>query len=288
MRVLIFGAGGQVGRALTETAPPAAELITLDRRKCDIRSREQIGLVINSAEPDLVFNAAAFTAVDEAETAVAEAMEVNAAAPANIALAARAAGARTKHLSPDYVFDGRATRPYRPDDPPNPLNVYGRSKLAGEVALRQADPTALTVRTAWVYSSTGSNFVTNVLRMLRERPRLQIVADQIGTPTRAQSVAAALWELADAGASGLLHYSDGGSASRQEYAQAIQDQAYRLGLLDRKIAIEAIDSAAYTTPASRPTYSVLDASHAWQIIGSHPVDWCDNLRLTLAEIGRAF
>jgi dTDP-4-dehydrorhamnose reductase len=137
-----------------------------------------------------------------------------------------------------------------------------------------------------VYSSTGINFVTRMLHLLRERKPLQVVADQVGTPTRAQSLAAALWGLAGAGASGLLHYRDSGTASRHEFAVAIQEQAHALGLLDGKVLIESVESAARSTPALRPAYSVLDASDAWRIIGRPPPEWRDSLGLTLAEIRR--
>jgi len=273
-----------VGRALAETAPEAARVIALGRGECDVRRKELVERAIAEAAPDLVFNAAAFTAVDHAETEIGEATAVNAVAPGHVAEAARAAGARTVHISTDYVFDGTGTRPYRPDDPPNPLGVYGRTKLAGEEAVKKADPAALTVRTSWVYSSAGVNFMTSVLRLLRARERLEIVADQIGTPTRARSLAAALWSLARAGSCGLLHYRDSGSASRHEFAVAIRDQALALGLLDRRIVIEPIGSAAYPTAASRPLYSVLDASEAWRIVGGPPPDWRENLRLTLEEL----
>jgi dTDP-4-dehydrorhamnose reductase len=287
MRAVIFGAGGQVGRALAETAPAEAEVIALRRAECDVCSRQQVDRALAASAPDLVFNAAAFTSVDQAETAVEQATAVNAAAPTYIAEAARAAGARTIHVSTDYVFDGNGTRPYRPGDPPNPRSVYGRTKLAGEEAVRQADPGALTVRTAWVYSSTGINFVTRMLHVLREREPLQVVADQVGTPTRAQSLAAALWGLAGAGVSGLLHYRDSGTASRYEFAVAIQEQAHALGLLDTKVPIEPVESAACPTRALRPAYSVLDASNAWQVTGGPPPDWRVNLGLTLDEIRRS-
>lgn len=287
MRALIFGAGGQVGRALAETAPAEAKVIALNRAHCDVCCRRQVEGAIAAGAPDVVFNAAAFTAVDDAESAIAEATAVNSTAPGYIAQAARAAGAHTIHLSTDYVFDGKAATPYRPDSPPNPLSVYGRTKLAGEQAVEQADPSALVVRTAWVYSSTGLNFVTNMLRLLREREQLQVVADQRGSPTRAQSLGAALWALAGIRASGLLHYRDSGTASRHEFAVAVQEQAHALRLLDRKIAIEPVESAARPTPALRPAYSVLDARDAWKIIGRSPLDWRDNLRLTLEEIARS-
>jgi dTDP-4-dehydrorhamnose reductase len=283
LKALIFGAGGQVGLALAETAPAGTDIVALGRGQCDIRSREQVERTIALAKPNLVFNAAAFTAVDRAETDVAAAIALNAVAPGIVAEAARAAGARTIHISTDYVFDGMIDRPYRPDDPTNPQSVYGRSKLSGEAAVRRADPDALTVRTMWVYSSQGTNFVTRMLRLMREKEQLQVVSDQIGTPTRARSFTAALWALAGAGATGLLHYRDAGVASWHDFALIIQEQARELGLLERKIPIEPIASADYPTAAPRPSYSVLDAADAWRLTGGPP-DWRDNLRQTLEEI----
>lgn len=286
MRALIFGAGGQVGRALAETAPAQAEVIALPRSQCDICSKRQVESAIAAVAPDVVFNAAAFTGVDQAESEAAQAAAVNAEAPGHMAEAARAAGARLVHISTDYVFDGNCARPYRPDDPPNPLGVYGRTKLAGEAAVRAADPGALTVRVAWVYSNIGSNFVTGMLGALRARRHVRVVADQIGTPTRAQSLAAALWDLAGAGATGLFHYRDSGTASRHQFVLEIQEQAFALGLLGEKIPVEAVGSADYPTPARRPLYSVLDATDTWRLIGGPPPDWRDNLAVTLEEIGR--
>lgn len=287
MRAIIFGAGGQVGRALAGTAPAGAEVIALRRAECDVCSRREVERAIAAGAPDLVFNAAAFTSVDEAETAAEQAAAVNATAPAYLAEAARAAGARLVHISTDYVFDGDAERPYRPGDPPNPRSVYGRTKLAGEDSVRRADPRALTVRTAWVYSAGGINFVTRMLEAMRGGKPLQVAADQVGTPTCARSLGKALWGLAGAGATGLLHYCDSGIASRHRFALEIQEQALALGLLDGKVAIEPVETAAYPTPAPRPAYSVLDSSEAWRLLGGPPPDWRDNLGLTLEAIRKA-
>ena len=284
MRALILGAGGQVGRALAETVPASAQAIALGHAECDVRSARDVERAISHAGPDIVFNAAAFTAVDRAETEPEEAAAINAVAPGIIAQAARAAGARIVHISTDYVFDGEARRPYRPEDPPNPRSVYGRTKLAGEAAVSEADPGALVVRTSWIYASRGTNFVTTMLRLMGERERLQVVCDQEGAPTRAQSLAAALWTLAGAGASGLFHYRDGGTANWHQFATAIQEQALGLGLLRKAVPIEPIATASYPTAAPRPAYSVLDATHAWEIIGGPPPDWRDNLLRTLEDI----
>lgn len=284
MKAVIFGAGGQVGTALAETAPLGTKVFRLHRAECDICSPAAVGRAIARAAPDIVFNAAAFNAVDAAETNADEATAVNAVAPGTIAMASRAAGARMVHLSTDYVFDGNTARPYRAGDRPNPLSVYGRTKLAGEEAVLKADPTSLVVRTCWIYSAHGGNFVKTMLRLMREREGLRVVDDQIGTPTGARSLAAALWRLAGTGASGLLHYSDSGAVSRHEFALAIRDEALGLGLLNKATPVEAITTAEYPTPAPRPRFSVLDASEAWQAIGGAPPHWREVLRQTLAEI----
>lgn len=284
MRAVIFGAGGQVGMALAETAPPGIDVVALGRTQCDIRSRNEVERSIALAKPDIVFNAAAFTGVDRAETEVEAATALNAEAPGTIAQAARAAGARTIHISTDYVFDGKADRPYRPVDPANPQTVYGRTKLAGEAAARQADPDTLAVRASWVYSNRRTNFVTRMLRLMRERERLQVVSDQIGTPTSAHSLAAALWALVGARAIGLLHYRDAGTASWYDFALVIQEQACALGLLERAIPIEPVITDDYPTPAARPSYSVLNADDTWRLVGGPPPHWHDNLRRTLEEI----
>jgi dTDP-4-dehydrorhamnose reductase len=286
VKVLIFGAAGQVGRLLAETAPAAAQVVALDRSECDIGSRAAIEQAVGRTRPDLVFNAAAFTAVDAAETDAAAAFAINAVAPGVIATAARAAGARTIHISTDYVFDGYATRPYLPQDRPNPQSVYGQSKLAGEIAVRQADPQALTVRSMWLHDAAGKNFLTTMLRLMRERDHLQVVSNQTGTPTSARSLALALWALAARGQTGLLHYRDDGTASWYEFALAIQEQARSLGLLSTAIPVTPIASAHYPTPAPRPAYSVLDASETWQIIGASPPHWRANVQQTLEEIAR--
>jgi dTDP-4-dehydrorhamnose reductase len=284
VKALILGAGGQVGQALAQTAPKGVEVTALTRPECDICRPDEVRHALAAAPVDIVFNAGAFTAVDRAETEQSEAAAVNAVAPGIVAKAARLAGARTVHISTDYVFGGEGTRPYRPGDRPDPRNIYGRTKLAGEEAVRESDPAAIIVRSSWIYSSQGPNFVTNMLRLMREQDRLSVVADQIGTPTSARSLAAALWVLAGAGAQGLFHYRDSGTASWHAFAVAIQKQALALDMLDREIEIEPVLTADYPSPARRPLYSVLDAGECWRVLGRAPPRWQDNLRRTLEEI----
>ncbi len=286
MKALIFGAGGQVGRALAESAPKGAETIALTREECDVADPAAVADAVAAARPDILFNAAAHTAVDRAESEPELAENLNALAPRRMAEAARGVGARFVHVSTDFVFDGEAGRPYPPEAAANPLGVYGRTKRAGEQAVLAADPAALIVRTAWVYAPWGANFVRTMLRLMRERDRLAVVADQVGTPTYAPSLAGALWRLAQAGASGIHHFTDSGVASWYDFAVAIQEEALALGLLDRAIEITPIPTSAYPTPARRPACSVLDKSATWTLLGAAPPHWRINLRTCLRVMDR--
>lgn len=281
MKALILGAGGQVGRALGATAPDGTTVIALDRTGCDIGEPAQIERAIAGAGADIVFNAAAYTAVDRAESEPDAAERLNGLAPPLIAEAARRAGARLVHISTDFVFDGKAARPYRPDDAPAPLSVYGRTKLAGESGL---GPDALIVRTAWVYAATGANFVATMIRLMRDRERLGVVADQIGTPTSATSLAGALWALVAAGAKGIHHYTDAGVASWYDFAVAIEEEGRAACLLDRPTAVDPIATADYPTAATRPAFAVLDKSATWAALGAAPPHWRVNLRAVLRDM----
>jgi dTDP-4-dehydrorhamnose reductase len=284
MKVLILGGAGQVGRALQATAPADAKVIALTRADCDLLDAQAIGRAVADAAPEIVFNAAAYTAVDKAESEPELAAAVNGKAAGEIAEAARRAGARTVHVSTDFVFDGSGSRPYCPADAVNPLSVYGRTKLEGERAVAAVDPNALIVRTAWIYAAHGANFVNTMLRLMRERERIGIVADQVGTPTHAASVARALWALADARATGIHHYTDAGVASWYDFAIAVEEEARALGLLARPVQVEPIATADYPTPARRPAYSVLDKSASWAVIGGPAPHWRVNLRAMLREL----
>lgn len=208
MKVLIVGAKGQLGRGLSRTAPAAAHIVSHDIDTLDITDAAAIAAVMRAEQPEIVFNAAAYTAVDKAESEADAAYAVNATAVGYLADAARAVDARFVHVSTDFVFDGRSGVPYKPDAPTAPLGVYGRTKLEGEEA---AGGDALIVRTAWVYAPTGGNFVRTMLRLMGERPEVRVVSDQIGTPTYAPGLAAALWTLAAKGATGTHHYTDAGA-----------------------------------------------------------------------------
>jgi dTDP-4-dehydrorhamnose reductase len=213
VKALVTGGGGQLALAWAAAAPAGWTVTALPRAALDIGDEGAVLSLVERMRPDLILNAAAFTAVDRAESEPEQAWRVNRDGAAHVAAAAIACGARLAHVSTDYVFDGRAGRAYRPDDPTSPQGVYGASKLAGEAAVLAAAPDALIVRTAWLYSPLGGNFLETMLRLMRDRPEVRVVADQIGTPTSTASLAAGLWGLAQAHASGVLHFTDAGVAS---------------------------------------------------------------------------
>lgn len=281
MRALIVGGNGQLGRALVATGPAGVEIIAPDSDMVDVTDRNAVERLVSELKPDILFNAAAYTAVDKAEGEEAAAQAVNATAVGFLADAARGVGARFVHVSTDFVFDGAAGIPYSPNAPANPLNVYGRTKLAGEML---AGDDALIVRTAWVYAPTGNNFVRTMLRLMKERPEVRVVVDQVGTPTYAPGLAAALWKLAGAGMTGVHHYTDAGVASWYDFAVAIQEEALALGLLDMAVPVIPIASADYPTPAQRPGYAVLDKTSMFAALGQPTPHWRTNLRKTLNEI----
>jgi dTDP-4-dehydrorhamnose reductase len=280
MKVLITGAGGQLGRALAATAPAGADIEAVDVAELDLADGAAIEARILASRPDWLLNAAAYTAVDKAESEESLALEINGHAVAAMAHTLATTGGRLAHVSTDFVFDGSSPRAYRPEDAPGPLSAYGRTKLAGEQA---AGPQALIVRTAWVYAAGGANFVRTMLRLMREKPELRVVADQIGTPTWATGLARTLWGLVDKQAQGIFHHSDAGTASWYDFAVAIQEEALALGLLERPIPIIPIPTSAYPTPARRPAFSLLDCSATRALLDDGHTHWRENLRTMLKE-----
>ncbi len=265
MRVLVAGSGGQLGRALVATAPAGVSMIAPPEAAFDICNADQVTQVVGAARPDVLINAAAWTAVDKAESEEATASAINATAVTHLGNAAAHSGARFVQISTDFVFDGQASAPYAPDAKPNPISAYGRTKLAGEAAARAAHPAPLIIRTAWVYAAAGNNFVHTMLRLMRERDELRVVADQIGTPTHALGLARAIWAMH--AHSGIFHWTDAGVASWYDFAAAIHDEALALGLLTRPAQVLPIATADYPTPARRPAYGILDKSATWAITG---------------------
>lgn len=287
MRVLIGGAGGQVGRALAATSPGGVVVTALDRGEFDVADLISVRAALDRYRPDVLINAAAYTAVDKAESDIDAAYRGNRDAPALLASEAAARSIHLTHISTDFVFDGRASSPYLPDAEPTPLGVYGASKAAGEAAVREILPTALIVRTAWVYAADAANFMRTMLRLMAQHPSLSVVADQIGTPTHARSLARGIWGLIAARATGVHHFTDAGVASWYDFAVAIQEEAVAMGLLDRAVPIYPIRTEDYPTPARRPAYSVLDKTATYAILGGAASHWRDELRLALTQLKAA-
>lgn len=274
MRALITGADGQLGRELRRSAPEGCELTALAREALDISDGAAVDAAFERWRPQLVLNAAAYTAVDRAEAEREAAWAVNVEGAGHLARGAAATGARLVHLSTDFVFDGTGSRPYRPDDPRAPLGVYGESKLAGERAVAEACPGAAILRTSWVYAAHGRNFVLSMLERMRRGEALRVVADQVGSPSWTGTLAPAVWALAARRElAGPWHWADAGVASWYDLASAVQEEALARGLLQRPVEIEPIATADYPTPARRPAYSVLDAGATRRELGLRAEWW---------------
>jgi len=286
LRILIIGRNGQVARSLQSCLAGMSEVIVRGSDQLDLARTDNLQASVEALRPDLIINAAAHTAVDQAESEPELAFAINATAPGLLAQAACTLGVPLIHYSTDYVFDGHKSAPYTEADTPNPLSVYGRSKLAGEVAIRQAGGQHLILRTSWVYSTAGRNFLLTMQRLLQEKPHLRVVADQIGAPTWADTIAASTariierWQGGQPGAWGTYHLTARGETSWFGFAQAIGEH-----LIEQQkpcARLEPIPSSAYPTPAPRPLNSRLDCTHLYEEWGVSQPDWRSALRLCLA------
>lgn len=280
MRVLITGANGQLGGALRGTAPAHAALNAIDVEDVNLADESMLRSYLAVETPDLILNAAAYTAVDKAEDDEEVARAINSEAVAIMAQAMEETGGKLVHVSTDFVFDGQSSRAYRPGDRRNPINAYGRTKAEGEDHLR---PTDLLLRTAWVYEAGGANFVRTMIQLMNERDKLGIVADQIGSPTWATGLARTVWGLVERGAAGVYHHSDAGVASWYDFAVAIAEEAYELGMIARMPFVYPIATADYTTPARRPAFSLLNCDSTRGLLCDAPVHWRANLRSMLQK-----
>ena len=280
MKALVTGANGQVGQALQAAAPSGWTVVAFDRSTMDLADPQAIRNGILSEGPDVVFNAGAYTAVDKAEKDQELARKVNGNAPGVISQTLLQTGGRLIQISTDFVFDGSRGSPYLVDTKPNPLSIYGATKLLGE---KQAGDDAIVCRTSWVYGASGSNFVRTMLGLFKERESVSVVSDQIGVPTWSRGLAETLWTLAVKDRPGVFHYQDAGVASWYDFAIAVQEEALALGLLRRAIAIEPITTSQYPTPATRPPFSVLDTTVTQAVTGQSPTHWRENLRKMLRE-----
>jgi len=284
VKALIVGAGGQVGRALVAARPAGIEVAALSHADLDIGDATAVHARLQALAPDVVVNAAAYTAVDNAEKEPDAATRGNATGPLNLARAAKELGkCRLLHVSTDFVFDGRRGTPYAPDSQTAPLGVYGKTKLEGEQqVIGSLGDRVVVLRTSWVYDAVGRNFMTTMLRLMNERRTVRVVADQVGTPTSAHSVAEALWRFAgNVNLSGTFHWSDAGVASWYDFAVAIAEEGTALGLVPKDVQVTPIATEEYPTPAKRPGYSVLDKRATVAALGISPPHWRVNLRSVL-------
>jgi dTDP-4-dehydrorhamnose reductase len=307
MRILLTGASGQVGGALRQPLGQIGDVLTPDRSVLDLGHPDSLSARLDELSPDLIINPAAYTAVDLAEDERELAYRVNAVAPRIIAAWASSREVPMVHFSTDYVFNGSGNRPWSENDLTDPLSVYGASKLAGEAGIREAAGSHLIIRTSWVFASRGKNFLTTIARLALERPTLRIVADQIGAPTSARSIAQALISIISNGASrgpdinpvkrrfaeldGLLHLSNSGETSWYGFAEAIVDGVRSRGKQLAVTNIEAIGSKDFPTKASRPLNSRLDTTRLEKIAGVRTPHWLTALNIELdelaADMGRA-
>lgn len=298
--ILLIGSGGQVGQELQTLLSPVGTVISVGHEVLDLTQLDQIRQTIRQAQPDLIVNAAAYTAVDKAESEPALANLINGDAPTVMAEEAARLGAALIHISTDYVFDGGKNTPYLESDPPNPLGAYGKSKLLGETGIQQVaaslpDLRYVILRTAWVYGALGKgNFVKTMLRLGAEREEVRVVADQVGTPTGAAEIARTIATLSThflgattldttAPPSGIYHFTNSGITSWYDFAVAIFEEAAALGLPLKLQRVVPITTAEYPTPTQRPAYSAL----AWQkvaaILQAPPLHWRQGLRQMLTQ-----
>ncbi|QQA77469.1 dTDP-4-dehydrorhamnose reductase [Pectobacterium parmentieri] len=281
MRILLTGANGQLGRCFQDRLPIGWEILATDSGELDITDLARVEEVVKAFQPDAIVNAAAYTAVDKAESEPELAEKINAIGPENLAITANKQGIQLVHVSTDYVFDGNATEPYEEDSVTNPLSVYGKTKLAGEQAVTKVSPEAIIVRTAWVFSEYGNNFVKTMLRLVKERDALSIVADQRGCPTYAGDLAQAIISLLEKNAEGgIYHYSGDQEVSWYEFAQAIFAVAAQKAVLSKVPALTSITTAQYPTPAHRPAYSTLSGEKI-KVLGIALSDWERALKKTI-------
>ena len=279
MKLLVVGANGQVGTELCLLEPNDCQIIGLGREKLDITNAEQVAAVIVEQQPDFIVNASAYTAVDKAEEEIEMAYAVNHNGPLNLARSCHALNIPLIHISTDYVFDGTSCRPYTEDDTTQPINIYGRSKLSGEVAVRESCPQHIILRSSWVFGRFGNNFVKTMLRLGQQRNELSVVNDQQGCPSAAYDIAEAIIKICQALALkdnqnapwGTYHFSGTPATNWYLFAHAIFSAAAKLG--GRVPSIMPVSSSEYPTPAKRPHYTVLNCRKIERVFGIQPPGW---------------
>ncbi|WP_413738019.1 dTDP-4-dehydrorhamnose reductase [Sodalis sp. RH21] len=284
MKVLLTGANGQLGRCFQDRVPADWQIMATDSDSLDITHAHQVDQVVNQFQPDLIVNSAAYTAVDKAESESELARRINAQGPENLAKAAKNINAGFVHVSTDYVFDGTSMVPYKESDATNPLSVYGVTKLEGEKAVLQIYPQSIIIRTAWVFSEYGNNFVKTMLRLARERDSLSIVDDQRGCPTYAGDIAQAIIKIAQQkNAGGIYHFCGDREVSWKEFTDDIVATANSLTLISHSPLIKGISTAEYPTAAHRPAYSTLSCEKI-AAYGIRPSDWIAALNYCMGKI----
>jgi dTDP-4-dehydrorhamnose reductase len=288
-RVLITGARGQLAIELARSVPERWTACAHPSEELDITDESNVRDVLRAQCPDVVINAAAYNDVDGAETHAQLAYAVNADGPAHLARACAKTGTRMVHISTDFVFAGHRDRPYLPTDLAAPLSTYGASKLRGEENVRSTlGEGAVIIRTSWLYSAHGKNFVTKMLALLRGPEPLRVVSDQVSVPTWTRSLAAAIWRVLDLPqVHGIQHWTDAGNASRYNFAVAIREEASTAGILEQPPRIDAVPTTGFPAAAKRPSYSVLDTSETQASLGMDPRDWRSNLREMLSAASRS-
>lgn len=291
MRIAVTGSTGQVARALVERGPALGiDVVAVGRPQLDLVQPDTVAPALRAAAPDVVVSAAAYTAVDRAESEPEIAEAVNARGAGAVAAAAAALGVPIVHLSTDYVFSGDLDRPYREDDPTGPVGAYGRSKLAGEIAVAAATPNYVILRTAWVYSPFGANFVKTMLRLAQTRDVVNVVADQHGSPTSAFDIADAIVEVClnlaehprDERLRGIFHLAGTGYTTWAEFADAIFTASHAQG--GPSARVERIATAAYPTPAKRPSNSQLDCGKLRAVQGVQLPNWRSSLEACIGRL----
>lgn len=288
MRILLTGKNGQLGSELQPLLTTLGEVFAVGRDTLDLAKPDAISSLMAEIKPHIVVNAAAYTAVDKAETETDLATAINGIAPGILAAESQRINAKLIHVSTDYVFDGTQSHPYVETDPTNPLGQYGASKLAGEQAILATDANYAIIRTAWVYGAGGTgNFVKTMLRLGREREELRVVMDQVGTPTWTGDLATAIVQLIpqlNSETSGIYHYTNSGVTSWYDFAIAIFEEAKLLGVPLKIQQVIPITTAEYPTPARRPAYSVLNGKKLATLLGNHPPQWRSGLRTMLKTL----
>jgi dTDP-4-dehydrorhamnose reductase len=298
MKVLLTGKNGQLATELAGLTPNHVKLICLSSSELDISDQISVDTTLSYHNPDLVINAAAYTAVDKAESDQQTAFNVNALGSEYLAKACKKINAKMIHISTDFVFDGAKTTPYQAIDQTNPINVYGASKLAGETKVNDIlGEQATIIRTAWVYSKHGHNFVKTMLRFMAEKEQLGIVYDQVGTPTWAKGLAEMIWALVSSSEANshlvsqkeatVLHWTDAGVCSWYDFAIAIQELALEKKMLKKAIPIRPIPASDYPTPAKRPSFSVIDKSIAEKVSGLQTLHWRKQLSSMMDDLNKS-